>query len=293
MNPNIDLPTYSYSASKEDDDPILEFQNIPIDKIQNKKIEIAAVPFYVATGNELISLTMRQIETIRKKGATHGPQHILPINPYHFFNIRHFKRYRQLSQSSFINLPSEKGMLGISALFHKDLPEIISVTQFVLNIIRVAQAKEYTLFIVGSSNRVLDTLNINFMRSFPRLRITGKHNGQLKGKAAKNVIEALRKTDPHIILLSLGYKKELKWIEAHKSELKNCILINLDGALDIMAGKKKSAPDFVVEKHLAWLWVLFSKPFNWYKIPYVLYSYIELVFLKIFLRKKYVTETGN
>jgi len=281
MKDNI-IPAQNIASSKEDDDPILDFQNIDLKKIQESREDASGVPFYTATLNELVGLSLHQLETIRKTDKSETMQHVLPLNPYNFFRCRFNKNYFSLLQKSFINLPAEKGMIGLTNIVKTNLPQIIPISQYLMNLIRVAQEKNYTIYIIGSSTQVLEKLQTNLMRSFPRLRITGKHHGQHKGKARENVIESVRKTDPHIVILSLGFTQELNWVMQNNELLKRSLLVNLGGGLNVMAGKKKPAPDFIVEANMTWIWRILSRPYFWYRFFVLGAGYLFLIYLRLF-----------
>lgn len=282
-------PAFTHQSAKEDDDPILEYQKLPSDKIDNNKFLLLEIPFIGASSHDLISYSVEVLESIRL-GGVGGAKHIMPIDPYIMMILKYKKKYRNIAQSTFVNLPAAKGILGMAHFFKKDFPEIVPTSQFILNLLRVAQAKDFTIFFIGSDSRALEKLHSNFTRSFPKLRITGKHHGYLKGEAKAKVIAALQKTDPHIILLSLGFHKEMAWIKENKKHLKNCLLVNLNGALDIMAGRKKRAPDFIEKAHLTWLWQSINRPYRWYRVLIMLFFYISLFIIRVFRSKKYIGE---
>jgi len=279
---------YIYS-SKENDDPILDYQSIDTSHLEKKPQMLLGLPFYNATTDEMVAHSVRSLEKLREsKSQSFHPMHIMPIDPYIFFYLRWNKKFRKVAQESFINLPAALGLRFIGKLFKVNIAEITPTVNYTMNIIRLAQAKELSIFIIGSSPDILEKLHVNFLRSFPKLRITGKHHGQLSGESKKNVIEALRKTDPHVIIISMGFAKEMRWIKEYKKELKNCLLINLNGSLDFMAGKKKRAPDFIEERHLAWLWNTVNRPYKLYKVLFLIFSYLQLFLTRIFTGKKYI-----
>jgi N-acetylglucosaminyldiphosphoundecaprenol N-acetyl-beta-D-mannosaminyltransferase len=278
--------SFDRNTAKHDDDPILDFQNIPTDLTEKKIKNIAGVNILDAGQNELIAYTGKKLEKIYSSSIKYGPIHIQPLDPYIFHRIRHSKLYAKVTSEAFINLASAKGMIAISKLFGNPINNITPAPQFVMNLIRYAQAKDFTIFIIGSNNAVLEKLSGNLIRSFPRLRITGKHPAYRDNADNEKVISALKKTNPHIILVSMGYKKEMKWVNQNRSELKNCILINLSGTLDKMTGRKKRAPDFIEEAYLTWFWECINRPYRWYRLFILLYGSIELIFLRLFKNKK-------
>lgn len=277
----------SHASSKDDDDPILDFKKIDLNHFQDRKVILGELPFYQATGNELLAWTLRRIEALResKMPVKEGPQRIMPLDPYRYIWIHNSRRYMHLAQNAFINLPSGAGIGWMSRRLRKPLPETIPVIPFIMNILRLAQAKEYTVFMVGGEDSILEKLFFNLRRSFPRLRIVGRHSGYMKGAARDRVVEALKKTDPHIILLGLGYHKELKWLEEYSDRLGNTIIINVGGSFDILSGKVKKAPDFLTTRGLTWFWRAVNRPWRWHRIFVVFWWLISLFWWKITNRK--------
>lgn len=257
------------TTSKDDEDPILELRDVDMEKIENNKMSLADVPFYAASTKELLALTLHRLEAIRdnnKTGTFYGVNYILPLNPYTFSKMRKSRRYFYLTRESFINLPAGAGMVWMSKRLKKPLPETVRTIAYVMSLIRLANAKEYTIFIVGSKYEILDKLASNLHRSFPNLRLVGKHHGYLKGEGHQRIMEALQKTDPHIILLGMGYKKELQWISQNKHVLGNCVLVNVGGSLDILAGIRKKAPAKIELSGYTWLWRIVNNPFRYFRI---------------------------
>lgn len=274
---------YNFSqrvTSKNDEDPILELKHIDVAQIENSQVVLADVPFYQAGMQELLAFTLRRLEMMRdenKQGTYFGASHVLPLNPYTFHKIRKSRNYFYLVREAFINLPAGSGIRWMSRRLRKPLPETIRTIAYVMNLIRLANAKEYTVFIVGSKQETLDKLALNFKRSFPQLRLVGKHHGYLKKTGKTRVMEALQKTDPHIILLGMGFKKELRWISENKHALGNCILVNVGGSLDILAGARTKAPAKIELSGYTWLWRVVNNPFRFFRI-FRIFSWLLHVF---------------
>ena len=272
-------------TNKDDDDPILEYKNIETGHLAIDPAWVGRIPFLKATNSELVAHSLHKIEEMRGKGARQSPQSaqiILPFDPYRYSWLRLRKIPKKVAQSSFINLPDGAGMLWLSKMQYQPLPELVSVIRYSLSLIRLAQAMNYTIFFVGSRDEVLEKLMVNLRRSFPTLRIVGRHSGKLKGANRERVFEALRKTEPHIIFLGLGYDNGVRWIHDHRDKLSNCLIINMAGALDILAGVRKKAPDSVATNGYTWLWRVFNRPWRWHRIFLVFYMLIETIWLRLF-----------
>lgn len=271
-------------TNKDDDDPILEYKNVETKHLEQNKAWVGRIPFLEAGTTELIAHTLHKIEEMRASSSKPREigQIILPFDPYRYGWVRFRGSAKTLAQKSFINLPDGAGMRWIAKLQYRPLPEMVSVIRYALSLIRLAQAMNYTIFFVGSQNEVLEKLVINLKRSFPNLRVVGRHSGKLKGENKARVFEALRKTNPHIIFLGLGYDNGIRWISEHHERLNDCVIINMAGALDILAGFRKKAPDPVTTAGYTWLWRIFNRPWRWHRFFLVIYVYIETIFLRLF-----------
>lgn len=272
-------------TNKDDDDPILEFKNIDTGSLEVKKAKLINIPFFPATGSELVAHTLHKIEAMRDKSKSRvqsGARIVLPFDPYRFIWVRMRKKMLELANRSFINLPDGSGILWMSRKLRHAIPELVTTINYTMNLIRLAHAKEYTVFLVGSKDETLEKLFTNLRRSFPGLRIVGRHHGYLKGENRKRVIEALRKTDPHIILLGMGYHKGMHWLLEFESQLGNTIIVNTGGAFDTLAGVKKKAPDYLATRGYVWLWRTINRPWRWHRFLLVLYWYFEVLWHRLF-----------
>lgn len=297
-----DGPQYEYNehtTNKEDNDPILHFQNIETDTIPLKKIELKGIPFYSVSGDELVAFSLSELRLCRgepspgknrrKKApaGSPGPRLVLPFDPYRFLWVRMHKKVKAMAAESFLNIPDGAGMTFSSSYKLNPVPERISLVNYTVNMLRLAEAKEYTAFIVGSKNETLEKLSHNLKRSFPEIRIVGRHHGFIKkSNVNERVIEALRKTEPHIVILDLGYHRGMKWLLENRERLGTAIIINAAGLLETLAGTRRKAPDFITTRGLSWLWRTVNRPWRWHRFLLVIYWFSETMFHKVFLREK-------
>ena len=276
-------------TNKDDSDPILEYKNIDTSLLAARRIYLGKIPFYQATSADLVAHSIHRLDKMREKksksSGQFGPQLVFPFDPYRYVWVRFRKRMLAMANEAFINLPDGSGMLYMARALRQPLPELISTVAYAMNLIRIAHAKEYTVFLLGSRDEVLEKLYTNFRRSFAGLRIVGRHNGYLKGPAASRVLEAVRKTDPHILFVGMGYHRGMRWIEENRSQLGDLIIVNVGGAFDTLAGTNKKAPMFMAAAGYTWLWRTINKPYRWHRLFLVLYWFFETMYYKFFKKK--------
>ncbi len=277
-------------TNKDDSDPILEYKNIDTSTLALRRAHLGKIPFFQATSVDLVAYSIHTLDRMReqKRQSTRefGPQVVLPFDPYRYVWVRFRKRMLALADDAFINLPDGAGMQYMARALGHEIPELISMVGYAMNLIRIAHAKEYTVFLLGSKDEVLEKLYANFRRSFTGLRIVGRHHGYLRGAVAERVLEAVRKTDPHILFVGMGYHRGMRWIEENRAHLGDLIVVNVGGAFDTLAGTRKKAPDFMASAGYTWLWRTLNRPYRWHRLVLVAYWFLETMYFRFFKRKK-------
>jgi len=276
-------------TNKDDSDPILEYKNIDTSNLATRRVFLGKIPFYQATSADLVAHSIKRLDQMREKKAKSsgqfGAQLVFPFDPYRYVWVRFRKRMLAMADDAFINLPDGSGMLYMSRALKQPLPELISTVGYAMNLIRIAHAKEYTVFLLGSRDEVLEKLYTNFRRSFAGLRIVGRHHGFLDKLTAPRVFEAIKKTDPHILFVGMGYHRGMRWIEENRKELGDLIVVNVGGAFDTLSGTKTKAPAFMAAAGYTWLWRTMNKPYRWHRFFLVVYWFFETMYFKFFKKK--------
>ena len=97
-------------------------------------------------------------------------------------------------------------------------------------------------------------------RRFPQLTVVESSHGYI---SADEIVSLICRSGADLVLLALGTPKQE--IIAHQSVEggAQCLIIGCGGALDIMSGKSRRAPDWMVHGNLEWLYRLSREPWRW------------------------------
>ncbi len=174
----------------------------------------------------------------------------------------------------------------IKVLTGKKVPVIMPVTIF-LDVMRVSNEMNYTIFLFGGNNKViLETLR-KVRKSFEGARIVGYYRANIKGKELEDVLVNIRKSSPQIFFVSMkSIFKQEKWIEQNRPNFSSSIILSLDDAFWIIAGKKKMPPLWIQKKNLNGLYKTFTTPYNIFRIFRLFIIFIYTVWKKIFSKKE-------
>jgi len=242
-----------YDSYKEERDLILEYNQVALDDANI--VNILGIGIDNITRSQAV---VRVMNMIRDGGV----YHIVPLNPYKLMKTKSNVELSALINKADIHLPSGGGLFWAANKLGKPLKEKILLLSFVMDIVRIAEIKEYPIFIVGGKPEVAEMAFFNIRKSFPKIRIVGRHGGYFNKGREEAVIEAMRKSEARIFFIGMGFPKEDRWIQKIRKEFHNGVFISVGGSIDIISGSIKKAPAYFMERGLDWFYRIISKPWR-------------------------------
>jgi len=178
------------------------------------------------------------------------------------------EEFRNLINSSDINIPDGVGLILGSKLKKKKLKEKVAGFELSMNLIEEANLKHLKLYIVAGKPGVAETACENIRKKYSNVDIVGCQNGYFKGShlgienSAEElaIIEDINDKQPDILFVGLGAKKQELWAYKNAKRINAKIIIGNGGTTDVIAGNVKRAPDFFVRCGLEWLYRLINQP---------------------------------
>jgi N-acetylglucosaminyldiphosphoundecaprenol N-acetyl-beta-D-mannosaminyltransferase len=266
-----------YESYKEERDLVLEYNQVSFEDVNVVNIN--------GIGIDNMSRTQAVVKIMNmiKDGGVH---HVICLNPYKLQRIKYNGDLKLISNKADLRLPSGAGLEWAAKLLKTPLKERIDVLSLMMDLVRISEIKEYTLFMVGARPEIIEQAYFNIRKSFPKIRIVGRHGGYFSSEREVSVIEAIRKSEANIVFVGLGFPKEEKWIYSIKNEFKNTIFLSVGGSIDVISGDIKKAPPFFMERGLDWFYRIISKPWRVGRIFMLKLFFIQVIWSRIFMKKK-------
>ncbi len=282
------ISTPIYQTNKEDNDPVLDLETSRISKTSSMTVSLFGFTFYRVTLKNLVSITLQKIGQLSKtkRKVRSNLNCVFPFDPLLLMQFRKGNLYKKINDSGFLNLPIGAGIQWMSRRFKKEIPETISISDYTMNLIRLAEAKAYSIFLFGGKHASIEKLFFNLKRFYPGLQIVGRHHARLNEEELETVTKAIVKANPHIILVGIEYKKSIDWMLKQEQNLINSdsVIVHLGEDISILTGEKKNAPSFFKKRNLVWLWSICKNPLSWFRfftvIQWILYSLIAALIRK-------------
>ena len=268
--------SHFYNSYKEDRDIILEYNQISLEDAG-----------YVSILDIGIDNLTRQLAVYKvlKMIEEKGVHHVITLNPYKIAKIKSSNDLKLICDRADMHLASGAGIQWSARMLKTPLKERIAVLSFMMEVIRLAEIKEYSIFLVGGKPEIAERSFFNIKKSFPDIRIVGRHGGFFDAEREKSVIEAIRKSEANIVFVGLGFPKEDKWINSIRHEFKNAVFISVGGSFDTISGEVRKAPNYFMENGLDWFYRIITKPWRYLRLLRLAIFFLSVILRRIFKRK--------
>jgi exopolysaccharide biosynthesis WecB/TagA/CpsF family protein len=158
---------------------------------------------------------------------------------------------------------------------------------------RKAAEKGVSIFLFGGKQELLDTLESQLMKKFPKLSIAGKLASKFRTVSAEEkqeIIDAINASGAGITMVGLGCPRQEVWAYEFKDHVKMPVLA-VGAAFNFHAGELAQAPPFLQRLGLEWFYRLTREPKRLWR-RYVLLNpyYVSLVGLQLLRLKKFDPE---
>ena len=175
---------------------------------------------------------------------------------------------RNIINSGDLIIPDGIGLIYGSRIKKKPLKERVTGFDLSMEILKIANEKGYSLFLLGGKDGIAKTAGENIVKKYPNIKLVGFHHGYFKGshiglknhEEELNIIDSINQVKPDIIFVGLGFPKQEIWINENKDRLHCKVIIGNGGTMDKLSGNIKRAPEIFQKLGLEWFYRLIKEP---------------------------------
>ena len=164
-------------------------------------------------------------------------------------------------------------VVKLSRMIGTPIKERVAMTDFVWNVMDLADEKGYKVFLFGGKEEVLEKATEKIKEKYPRLNIIDSYSPPFGFENNKEQLEAanqrIKKSDADILIVFLGCPKQEKFIANNKDKYCVPISITMGGCVDFIAGKVKRAPQWMQDAGLEWFYRFLQEPKRMFKRYFV------------------------
>ena len=142
--------------------------------------------------------------------------------------------------------------------------------------------KKLGVFFYGGTTPMLDQTKLFVNANYPLLSNQHYYSPPFRPLTVveeNEVVHKINSSDAHLVFVALGCPKQEKWMAAMKGRINAC-MIGIGGALPVMIGMQKRAPQWMQNMSLEWLFRLAQEPKRLFKRYLITNTLFILLFTK-------------
>ena len=117
-----------------------------------------------------------------------------------------------------------------------------------------------SVFLLGATDEVLSVCVRRLKEEHPRLRIAGCRNGYFGSAHEEEIVAAVNRVRPDVLLLGFGSPAKEYFMLRYHSSLDVPFVMGVGGSFDVYAGMTKRAPTWMQATGLEWLYRVLQEP---------------------------------
>lgn len=157
------------------------------------------------------------------------------------------------------------------------------------DLMKISEEKRLSIFLYGSTDDTLAQIVSKSKVEFPNLvlNVYSPPFRTMTDSEKENIVTMINQKNPDFVFVALGCPKQEKWMAEHKNKINSC-MIGLGGALEVYAGIKDRAPEWMQDYSLEWLYRLLQDPKRLWKrylitnTLFVFLLFIQIVKVRVF-----------
>jgi len=231
--------------------------DVPVDAV-DPDVAVAAIEELLGNGrhNQLVFLTLRGLLRARR-----DPELLRCL--------------RDAALVLPVSLPIVRGARFLGA----GQPHLYNQFEFIIRILSIVEKAKGSVYMLGSRKEVLEIAELNLRGSFHGVRVVGRFYGFHAKNAEGDIVTAIKKSSPSLLLVGTGIAGKDKWLLKHKKELNPGISLWAGNCFEVFAGAEKQVSKKLHAAGLGVLSGIARRPWRLAAFfPYLLYLALLLVY---------------
>jgi N-acetylglucosaminyldiphosphoundecaprenol N-acetyl-beta-D-mannosaminyltransferase len=243
-------------------------------ELTTKRIKLLDVPIDILPPEDFE-------ERIKTFFEDEGKHQIVLLDLMGFLKARRLNDFGKCVRQASLVIPVSNLIIRGARFMKKAEPIRYMPFEFIIRLLGTLEKHGQSVYYVGSRISEIQKAAKNLRDSFPGLHMVGRCAGYYRKEEEKDIILAVRKAAPTLILAGRGLPGKDRWIMVHAKDFSPGLYLYSGECFDIFAGKKRKPSRETWQKGIEWVPELFRRPWLVYRIFPILYYDILLLFNRL------------
>ena len=219
-------------------------------------IAILGVPFDNLTTTEASELITRMVQSRR-------PHYLVTADVDFLVQAQKDIELRRILFDAHVVLCEGTALVWASRWLGNPLPERVAGSDLVPLVLRVAEAKQFRVFLLGATHESATQAVASLKAKYPNLPLVGHYSPPFQKLLEMDHEEITRRivgARPDLLFVSFGCPKQEKWIAMHYRSLGAPVCVGVGAKFDFLEVHMLSAPRWMQSTGTEWIFRRLQEP---------------------------------
>jgi N-acetylglucosaminyldiphosphoundecaprenol N-acetyl-beta-D-mannosaminyltransferase len=192
--------------------------------------------------------------------AAGGVHRHVSVNAAKIVAVQEDARLREVIDTAELVTADGQSVVWASRLLGESLPERVAGIDLMHELLAAAASDGYRIFILGATEAVLQRAVARLRHRYPQIQIVGFHHGYFNEAEERSIVDQIKAAHPEILFVAMSSPRKEFWAAEHAVELGVPLVIGVGGSVDVIAGTRRRAPEWIQRIGLEWLFRLAQEP---------------------------------
>jgi len=181
---------------------------------------------------------LREVERLLDNGQHNQ---IVLLTTRGLLRARRENEFARTLRDAALVLPASRGVLRGARFLKAGSPSLFDTFDLVIRLLSLVERLKGSVYLLGGTKAVIETAETNLRGSFHGIRVVGRYNGTFPRSMETDIVTAIKKSAPSLLLAGSGLPGRENWLQRHRRELAPGVSLWAGNCLEIFAGTERQA----------------------------------------------------
>jgi N-acetylglucosaminyldiphosphoundecaprenol N-acetyl-beta-D-mannosaminyltransferase len=206
---------------------------------------------------------------------------IVFLDFHELMRARHNSERRLAITQAALVIPVSSLIVRAARFLHREIPPLRQTYPFIIRLLGILEQKNKSVYLLGSNMRNVRLAESTLKATFPGVQIVGRYAAYYPPSRENDVVMAIKKASPTLILAGKGLKGRHLWLSRKRNQFAPGLSIWEGSCFDVFSGKKPKPNNGPAARLTRGFFGLLVRPWRFFRIFRYLFFFLLLLIERI------------
>ncbi len=239
-----------------------------------KRINILGLPIDIVNEENLQEV----IERIYNRNDC---RQVILLDFHEFMKSRHDSERKEALLQAALIIPTSSLIVNAAKYLNKGSSPLYRPYSFIIRLLGILENKTKSVYLLGSDMNGVRAVESTLRSTFPGIRVVGRYAANFRKKRKMDVLTAIKKSSPTLLLTGVGLKGRHLWFSRHRQHLAGGLAIWEKTCFGVFSGRRQKPNDSKAARLITGFFNTLIRPWRILRLFRYLYFFIILLVASI------------